>query len=705
MWKEIKRLAEYLFGNDEPPKPRDDLRGPRPRPPPEALRRYLPEPSRVNSLYVGWEFRKSLPPPPPHPYGRFDHPAQKPSWGFVVPQRMPFSTEEMFLRVLAQAAQRAKSDRTLRDEYWGALKKAGQRALVDALVQEQNDQLHRDFPQLEWTIAGLETKTDPWALIASHGRLRAREKKARNTITAFEVILKTQWRITRGYGPLMPIPGGIWGPTPVGPSGLGLGLGPLPGGGRGGPPDGYRPHFPRGPVGGPPFPSGGGAHGPGVPIIIPDDAGISGGPQRMPQIPVHSRTRPRESTQPKHRPVMVLREPTWVLVKQGGKKTKKSEDKKNKSRREDAGDDKNRQQMSKRRVYVELREPGRYSRTAAADPSGGGHRPSSPPGPGTFHRLPFAPPLRPPPPPRPASGFVPAGGGRWGSHMPPVPPVPRPPPPQPPHIHMSPAQTQRELEEEEEEAEEVVEEIFEEFAELTDTKGKKKSNRRRGSEWDMQMPAQQAGPDSATSVADERRRMERERRHRQDAETDVSISRLLMRQVERASSRRLVAEGEELHVRSVRLERMAERRAPPPPPAFMVPGPTERTRLAREREPRVVHVVGSPPGPYMEVEREREARERRREPNRGVVLEQQSRYSERQPPPPPPMRNPPPPRRAYVQDLEDEYGQDHVRYREVGSDLGDAGNEVDEDVNEEGLWVHREEHPRRARTRKGGFPG
>ncbi len=429
-----------------------------------------------------------------------------------------------------------------------------------------------------------------------------------------------------------------------------------------------------------------------MPIIIQADAGISGGPQHMPQIHAHSRPRPpREPTQPKHRPVMVLRQPTWVLVKQGGKKKEKGEDKKNKSRRKDAGDDRNRQQTSKRRVYVELREPGRYSRTAAAGPSEGGHRPSLPPGPGIPHRLPFAPPLRPPPPPRPAGGFVPAGGGHWGSHIPPMPLGPRPPPPHPPHIYMSSAQTQRELEKEEEEAEEVVEEIFEEFSELTDTKGKNKSNRRHQSEWEMQAPAQQVVGDSAASMTDERRRMERERRQRQDARTSMSISRSLMRQVEEASSRRLVAEGEELQDRSVRLERMAERRAPPPPSAFVVPRPVERTRLARERGPRVVHVVEPPRRSYMDVEREREAREPRREPNRRVVLEHQPRYSERQPPPPPPIRSHPTPRRAYVQDLEeDEYWEDRVSYREAGSDRGDAGEEGDEYVSEEELWIRRE---------------
>lgn len=529
---------------------------------------------------------------------------------------MPFSTEELFLRVLAQAAQRAKSDRTLRDDYWDALRKAGQRGLVNELVQSQNQFLQRDFPELEWTIAGLETKTDPWAVIAAHARSRAREKKNRKAITAFEVILKTQWRITGGYGPPMPFPGGIGGPTPVGPSSLDLGLGPLPGDGRGGPPDGYRPQAPRGPLGGPPFPSEGGAGGgQDVPIIITPDAGIYGGPQRVPQIPVNSQTRQRESTRSRHRPKMVLHEPKWVLVKEREKTTKKSKGKKKKGKQKDAGDD-DRQQTRKPRVHVEFREPGRDHGTAAAGPSGGGHRPQSPLGPGIPYRPPFVPPLRPPPPPMPLSSFAYADGGHRRVHIPPVPPVARappvarPPPPQPTHIHMSSTQTQREEEEEEEEAEEVVEEILEEFSELTDTKGKKKSRRRRRpSEWNMYLPEQRFGSDAEPIRVSERRREEMDYRRRQDAEPDVSISRSLMRQVERAGCRRLAAEGEELHVKSVRLERMAERQAPPPP-AFEVPGPAERTRFAREREPRGVHIAEPPLRPYMEVEREREYKER-----------------------------------------------------------------------------------------------
>lgn len=669
MWKEIKRLAKYLLGNDEPRIPLDELPEPRPRPPPEALRRYLPKPSRVNSLYLGWEFRKSMPLPPSHLYGRFNQPAQKPSWSFAVPQRMPFSTEELFLRVLAQATRRAKSDRTLRDDYWGSLKKRSQRALVDELLQSQNLHLQRDFPELEWTIAGLETKTDPWALIAAHARSRAREKKTRNAITAFEVILKTQWRITRGYGPPMPFPGGIWGPTPVAPSGLGPGTGLPPGGGRGAPPDGYSPQGTRSPFRGPPFPPGGGAEGgQGVPITLTTDDGRCGGPQPMPPIPVHSQTQPRESTQSKHRPKMVLREPKWVIVKEGGKKTKKSKDKKQKSRRKDAGEH-NKRHMNKPRVYVELRESGRYYRPAAAGPSGGGHRPSSPPGPGISHPPPLTPPLGSPglsPPPRPASDFVPADGGRWRAHIPPAPPVARPPPPQPTHIHMPSAQTQREEEQEEEEAEEVFEEILEEFSELTDTKGKRK-NRRRPSEWNGQVPEQQLSPDTAESMADERRRMQGEDRHRQDAELDVSISRSLMRQVERASCRRLTAEGSELHDRSVRLERMAERQAPPPP-TFVVPGPMERARLAREREPRVLHVVQPPRTPYVEVERSRDLEDRERESREREVMERAEKE---------------PGERRRREDMEQEVRERVKKEQEERRRRGDMEREVREPVERE----------------------
>lgn len=446
---------------------------------------------------------------------------------------MPFSTEELFLRVLAQAGERAKSDRTLMDEYWGALKKARQRALVDELVQVQNHHLLRDFPQLEWTIAGLETKTDPMALTVAHARSRARGKKTRKSITAFEVILKTQWRITRGYGPPMPIPGGIRGPTPVGPSGVGMGMGmgtgPLPGGGRG-----------------------------------------------------HSQTRPRESTRSKHRPTQL------VLVEGGGNRSKKSKNKKENESRKDAEEHKNRQQTSQSRVHVELREPG------AAGASDGGHRHSSPPGQGNSHQPPLIPPLQPPPPPRPASGFVPSDGGRRRVHIPPVPPGARPPPPQPTHIHMSSAQRQRAEEEEEEEAEEVFKQIFEEFSELADPKGKKKRR----------------GPGAAISVSENRRSKKGNGKHPGDAEPDASISMSLMRQVEQASRRRLTAEGEELHNKSVRLEQMAEGQAPPPPPPpppppFVVPVPAESKRRARKRESRAGRVIERP---QMEVERARKKR-------------------------------------------------------------------------------------------------
>ncbi|KAI3392267.1 hypothetical protein diail_5931 [Diaporthe ilicicola] len=569
-WKEIKRLAKYLCDNDQPPSPLDGFGWLRTGSPPKALRRNLPKPSRVNSLYVGWEFRKSLPLPPPHQYGRLDQPAQKPSWSFAVPQRMPFSTEELFLRVLAQTAQRAKSDRTLRDEYWGALKKAGQRALVDQLVQAQNYHLQRDFPELEWTIAGLETKTDPWALIAVQGRSRAREKK-RKTVTAFEVILKTQWQIARGYGPPMPIPGGISGPTPVGPSGLGLRLSPLPGGKNGAPPDGYRAQAPRGPVGGPSIPSGGSAGGgQGVPITITADAGI----------PAHSQPRPRESTRSKQKPMMVLREPNRILVKEGGKKQRKSEDKNKNSRRQDAGSHRNREKTSKTKYYVELRELGRYYRTASGGPCGGGQRPSSPLGPENSHRPPLVPPLRTPPLPRPSSDFVPADRGHWRAHISPVLPVARSPPPQPTHIHVSSMRKQSE-EEEEEEAEGVVEKILEEFSELTDTK--RKMNNRRSP---MQVP-EHLSPNATSPVAGEG--LYREREHRQHqwkhADSHASISMSLMEEVERKSSRRMTAEGDDLHKWSKTLERMSQIQTSHPP-AFVVPGPVERTRLARERESR-----------------------------------------------------------------------------------------------------------------------
>ncbi|CAG8982620.1 hypothetical protein HYALB_00008112 [Hymenoscyphus albidus] len=103
----------------------------------------------------------------------------EPSWNVVVRNTMHFSTEEFFLKVLAQVSRRVKKNRTLQDEY-NALKSPMQRNQVDRLVKDKNEVLKREFPQLEWKLAGLES------VVRNTGIFTEETKR-------IKVILKTQW--------------------------------------------------------------------------------------------------------------------------------------------------------------------------------------------------------------------------------------------------------------------------------------------------------------------------------------------------------------------------------------------------------------------------------------------------------------------------------------------------------------------------------
>ncbi|KAK7992633.1 hypothetical protein PG988_001427 [Apiospora saccharicola] len=125
---------------------------------------------------MGWVFRKA----PPHGDQAPEPPrTQKTSWRFAVPARLPFSTEELSLRVLAQVARRARHGRLLQDAYADLIRSASRRDLVETLLRNQNFHLQRYHPQLEWILAGLESGAQGTAT------------RAGRTI---EVILKTQLR-------------------------------------------------------------------------------------------------------------------------------------------------------------------------------------------------------------------------------------------------------------------------------------------------------------------------------------------------------------------------------------------------------------------------------------------------------------------------------------------------------------------------------
>ncbi|KAJ2987911.1 hypothetical protein NUW58_g4251 [Xylaria curta] len=132
---------------------------------------------RLTSLYMGWIFSKVQ---PPDNYHDSTPPTRGPSWKFSAPIQMTVSTEELFLKVLGQISQRAKANRTLWDDYQWLLRSKRKRRLIDNLLRDQNAILQKDYPQLEWTLAGLEFTA------------RKNQKPVQEAKT-IQVILKTQF--------------------------------------------------------------------------------------------------------------------------------------------------------------------------------------------------------------------------------------------------------------------------------------------------------------------------------------------------------------------------------------------------------------------------------------------------------------------------------------------------------------------------------
>ena len=135
----------------------------------------FPDLSRLTSIYMGWIFSKARPSD-----SKSGSRSLRPSWKLAVPIRMNFSTEELFLMVLAQMTQRAKLNRTLPDDLAELLRSESRKGLVDNLLRNQNAMLQRNHPQLEWTLAGLEYTS--W-----------KKRKLAEETKRIQVILKTQW--------------------------------------------------------------------------------------------------------------------------------------------------------------------------------------------------------------------------------------------------------------------------------------------------------------------------------------------------------------------------------------------------------------------------------------------------------------------------------------------------------------------------------
>ncbi|KAI8633626.1 hypothetical protein F5Y19DRAFT_489095 [Xylariaceae sp. FL1651] len=504
-WRWMKSLADRLLrdGGELPPNvetqhpPRPYIHDPPPLPRPRPLLDMrplsFPDLSRLTSLYMGWIFRKALP-PNNLALRAFEH-SQKPSWAFAVPVRMPFSTEELFLRVLTQVTRRANLGRSLQDDCAALLNSTSRRMLVNRLIEVQNVNLQISHPQLEWTLAGLGFESSHTATTRANGRKsKGREKfaseEAKDMMTAIEVILKTQWR-TPGSAQQPRGPVSIGDPTSSGWLGPDVNFGGLPGGGVSGIP--VSPGDPRY-LAGARFVPVGGSRGGGNAISGIHDPDERGWGYPEPHSQLHSRPRPQHSETASHRPVMIS-EPEYVFVKEGGKKKKTNTKGKHKHK------EGSRHRRRDVKVYVELRRPGSYYSKRSRSSDGGS--------PGT---LPF------PDPPLPN------------------PPSPPPPPPEPVHISVPLQQTASEQEEEETE---VVEELFEEWEELIDKKGKKKSKRRNT------MPGR--GWRSHVSP----------KMKENDDDSDVGIIRMLMKQVEEKIQRKLMVERKS--IKMMKVERMQPR--------------------------------------------------------------------------------------------------------------------------------------------------
>jgi hypothetical protein len=461
MWKDLRWIKEFLSSRPPVQIPgQQPIFGPGQIPPP---------PNQLVPLYNGWIFTK----------GRRPNDS-KASWSHAVLQKMPYSTEELFLKVIGQIANRAKHNKTLSDDCKALARSKSQTQLVNGLLREENFALQRTYSMLVWTLAGLE-----WT---------ARKKKggAKRETRRINVILKTEW--APGFGPGGPVPAGS-GPVPVGsgPGGVPLRHGGYSSGSE----------IPVGVGGGAGY--GGLQHGGGIRSGETMNAGLreqESASARPPpgayvETPAHApstRRRGARSAKPK-----VVQHPQLVLVKKEKGKSKRRRKEDNDHRRYIGRDRRGSQ------YYVEFRRPGSYE-TRGSSSSGSSSTPSS------------EPPSRRPTPPRSPSP------GPTGRFRPPPPPPLRPGPGAPPvpPLFVPPNVPPRPVGDQirEEEDEEIVEDMLEEWEDVVvkDRKGKQRERRTR-----------------------ERRPI---LRYQGSGDEDVGVLRGLMRQVELETRRREMEETE-----------------------------------------------------------------------------------------------------------------------------------------------------------------
>ena len=391
--------------------------------------------------------------------------------------------------VLAQIAQRAKLNRTLRDDRKEKLRSESQRTLVDNLLRNQNAMLQRDHPQLEWTLAGLECTVREKRWLAEETR-------------RIKVILKTQW-----------VPGS----RPGGPVGRDRAWVQL---GRGDP-AGVGMHHGVG-IG-----KGGNVRAGQGQVHATEGLHIGGGDiNRTPYAKVHAYRksnahRPRtRAGPPRPRPPIVVRQPQLVFVREGGKGKIKRNHEEDSGCRRYLGND-----IRGSQYYLERRDPGSYRRSMSHDTSSRSFSPVPSSYPRPHHPL-----LQPATVIRPGGSNIPL-------------------PPEPIHMRAVPGNREEMTHEEEEQ---IIEDLFSEWEELTDKKGKKKKSRKRAKYYHRA-----------------------ERHDVPDANSDVGISRMMMREIENESRNRAIME----QIRIRREEEIRTRRENPI--QFMMSGgfgPTPRDR-------------------------------------------------------------------------------------------------------------------------------
>lgn len=121
---------------------------------------------------------------------------------------MTFSTEELFLKVLAQTAKRSKLRRSIQDDCKYLLKTRVQRMLLDDLLREQSMNLSSQYPFLELKLADLSCSKRRTGLLTYETR-------------SINVILKTEWAPKPlRHGPMAPEGGAGATPYPPGFGGL-----------------------------------------------------------------------------------------------------------------------------------------------------------------------------------------------------------------------------------------------------------------------------------------------------------------------------------------------------------------------------------------------------------------------------------------------------------------------------------------------------